>query len=82
MLNPALRAGAAAVAAGEHDPAAVCELVADIVEAEPLATLDYAEVRDPVTLAPVGVIDGDVRLLAASRFGATRLLDNVAAAPS
>ena len=44
VLNRALRAGAAAIVAGERDPAAVADLVGSIVEAEPLATLVSSDV--------------------------------------
>ena len=42
----ALRAGVAAILAGERDPAAARALMGQIIEAEPLAQLDYAEVVD------------------------------------
>ena len=41
--------------------------------------LDYLEARHAETLAPVtSLADGPVRILAAARLGATRLLDNIA----
>jgi pantoate--beta-alanine ligase len=41
--------------------------------------LDYLELRDAATLAPVGkVTAAPIRLLVAARIGATRLIDNVA----
>ena len=73
----ALRAGAAAIAAGERDPQAVRELVAGIIEAEPLAELDYVEVVDADSLATPETLQGNLRLLAAVRFGRARLIDNV-----
>jgi pantoate--beta-alanine ligase len=39
--------------------------------------VDYVELRDADTLAPVTEIARPARLLAAARLGATRLLDNV-----
>ena len=52
VLHRALRAGAAAIAAGERDPAEVARRsMADLIAAEPLAELDYAEVVDAGTLA-------------------------------
>lgn len=77
VLHTALQAGAAVVLAGERDPAAVRRLMADIVEAEPLAELDYAEVVRPDTLERLDPLAGELRLLAAARFGQARLLDNV-----
>lgn len=42
---------------------------------------DYIEVRNAETLAPVASLeDGPIRLLAAARLGATRLIDNIAVA--
>ncbi len=78
VLHWALVVGAAAVAAGERHPAAVRGLVGDLIAAEPLADLDYAEVVDAATLASVEPLAGELRILAAARFGRARLIDNVA----
>ena len=77
VLLRALRAGASAIAAGERGAAAVTELVASIVEAEPLAVLDAADVVDAATLRTPPSLTGDLRLLVAARFGRARLIDNV-----
>jgi pantoate--beta-alanine ligase len=77
VLVRALRAGAAAVLAGERDATTVEQLLADIVAAEPLAELDYAAVVDAATLTPVDPLAGELRLLVAARFGRARLIDNV-----
>ncbi|HLT70607.1 MAG TPA: pantoate--beta-alanine ligase [Acidimicrobiales bacterium] len=77
VIHRALRAGAAAIAAGERDPQTVRELVAGIIEAEPLAELDYVEVVDADSLATPETLRGNLRLLAAVRFGRARLIDNV-----
>ena len=76
VVHWALVAGAAAIAAGERDPARVRALMADLIAAEPLATLDYAEVVDADTLQEVDPLAGKLRLLAATRFGRARLIDN------
>lgn len=39
--------------------------------------VDYLEVRDAETLAPAGAGSGPLRVLAAARLGATRLIDNM-----
>lgn len=77
VLYTALRAGAAAIGAGERDPAAVRDLMAGIIEAEPLAELDYAEVVDADSFTVPDPLAGTLRLLAAVRFGRARLIDNV-----
>jgi pantoate--beta-alanine ligase len=77
VVHTALRSGAAAIAAGERDPAAVRELMAQIIEAEPLARLDYAEVVDADSFTVPEPLTGNLRLLAAVRLGRARLIDNV-----
>jgi pantoate--beta-alanine ligase len=77
VVHKALRAGMAAITAGERDPAAVRDLMAQIIEAEPLAELDYAEVVDADSLTVPEPLVGNLRLLAAVRFGRARLIDNV-----
>lgn len=77
-LRRALEAGAALVAAGETDPAAVEAAMASVIAACPLAEIDYAAAVDPNTLAADGPLSGEVRLVAAARFGRARLIDNIA----
>ena len=77
VIYTALRAGAAAIGAGERDPAAVRGLMSGIIEAEPLAGLDYAEVVDADSFLVPDPLAGNLRLLAAVRFGRARLIDNV-----
>ena len=71
------RAGAAGMGAGGRDPAAVRDLMAGIIEAEPLAELDYAEVVEADSFTVPDPLAGTLRLLAAVRFGRARLIDNV-----
>ncbi|HVV35765.1 MAG TPA: pantoate--beta-alanine ligase [Acidimicrobiales bacterium] len=61
VLHRALQAGAADL---DH----AVEVITDIVNHEPRATLDYAEAV---------VTDHETRLLVAAKFGTTRLLDNI-----
>jgi pantoate--beta-alanine ligase len=79
VLHRSLLAGRDAVLAGETDGISVALLVEAAIRAEPLAEFDYAEVVDARSLAPlVALAPGtEIRLLAAARFGAPRLLDNV-----
>ena len=80
-LARALAAGRSAVAAGERDAAAVAAAMRAVVEAEPLAALDYAAAVDATTLIEPGTIENPatVRLLVAARVGPVRLIDNSAA---
>jgi pantoate--beta-alanine ligase len=79
VVHATLQAGRADIDAGERDPAKVRSLMADLIGAEPLAQLDYAEVVDARTLQVVDPLAGELRLLAAVRFGKARLIDNLAA---
>jgi pantoate--beta-alanine ligase len=79
VIHRALLAGAAAVEAGERDPEHIRVLIRRIIEAEPLAALEYAEVVDAATLQEVDPLAGELRLLAATRFGRARLIDNTGA---
>ncbi len=79
VVHAALQVGRMAVDAGERDPAKVSALMADLIQAEPLAQLDYAEVVDARSLQVVEPLAGELRLLAAVRFGKARLIDNLGA---
>jgi pantoate--beta-alanine ligase len=72
----ALDASAAAVAAGETAAAVVAERATAVIAAEPLARLDYAELRDPDTLAEVDAVTGPTLLAVAVWVGGVRLIDN------
>jgi pantoate--beta-alanine ligase len=80
VLQRALRAGVDAIERdGVRDGAEVRRLMAEMIEAEPLARLEYAEVVSAATLRPVEPLAGSLRLLTAARFGRARLIDNVGA---
>lgn len=77
VLHRAMQAGAAAALAGEREPQAVIDLVADIIRAEPLAELDYVEVVRDGTVSRPDTLAGAIRFVVAARFGTPRLLDNL-----
>jgi pantoate--beta-alanine ligase len=81
VLVNALRHGAEVLATGVRDVDAVRKAVARVVDGEPLATLDYAEIVRADDLAPVGHIqDGEKLLVAlAAYIGKARLIDNTTA---
>lgn len=74
-LSPEDRAAATvlhrALTAAVADPTNGVQILSDIVNAEPRATLDYAEAV---------VTEHEIRLLVAAKFGTTRLLDNMGVA--
>ena len=78
VLVRALERAAQAVRDGERDARAVRGIVVAEVDAEPLATLDYAEVVDSRELSRVDRFDQHTEVLVAvaARIGKTRLIDN------
>jgi pantoate--beta-alanine ligase len=80
-LVEALREVAAAVAAGEHDAERLVGLADRRIKAEPRATIEYIRIVDPMTLAPIGVVDQPAVILVAALFGDVRLIDNLALVP-
>lgn len=80
VVNRALRAGAAMIAAGEQEPAVIEAHMGSIIGAEPLAELDYAVVVDPDSLVATSqLVSGSrVQLLIVAKVGTPRLLDNMA----
>lgn len=84
VVHRVLQSGADLIRRGERDPLVVNAHMQDLIAGEPQAELDYAMVVDAATLVPVQPLHGELRLLAAARFGRARLIDNlgVSVAPS
>jgi pantoate--beta-alanine ligase len=76
VLHRALTEGVAVVEGGERDPAVVRSCMRTIIDAEPLAALDYAEIVRADDLSVPETLSGELRLLVAARFGRARLIDN------
>ncbi len=77
VLFHALSAAATAFAAGQRDAEGLRQLMAEIIDAEPLARRQYVSVADPVTLQE---LEGPVQralLSMAVTIGKTRLIDNL-----
>jgi pantoate--beta-alanine ligase len=76
-----LDAAAAAVHDGERSAAVIAGIAAQQIGQEPLARIEYLDVRDPDTLQPVHHIDGPTLLATATWVGDVRLIDNVILEP-
>jgi pantoate--beta-alanine ligase len=77
VLYRALQAAAAAIAGGERRSDEVRGVLRAVMEGEPLARLEYAEVVEAESFQPVAAaIAGRVVLPIAARVGRTRLIDN------
>lgn len=72
----ALEAAAAALAAGERRGGAIEAAAARVVDAEPRARLEYAQLADADTLERLDVLDRPAVMALAVWFGAVRLIDN------
>jgi pantoate--beta-alanine ligase len=77
VLNRALDAAHREMAKGERDPLRLQNVMRKVLESEPLANVDYAEVVDAGTFEPVTRIRGNCYVLLAVRIGKTRLIDNL-----
>jgi pantoate--beta-alanine ligase len=76
-LYRALTAGAELVRKGVREPEKVRRKMRALLLEEKGVEIDYAEVADPDTLAPLEIITGGAVLLVAARIGETRLIDNL-----
>lgn len=77
VLYRSLQAAQEMVAAGERDVATIVERVREMITAEPLATIDYVEIRRLPDLAEITTIEGRALLALAVRIGKARLIDNI-----
>jgi len=75
-LSKGLAAAEAAVVAGERDGAKILAAARALIEAEPLARIDYVELRDAEELTPVTTLSRPAVLAMAVFVGTTRLIDN------
>ncbi|RMG87823.1 MAG: pantoate--beta-alanine ligase [Chloroflexi bacterium] len=76
-LSRSLQAAAAAYEAGERDPERLRQAVLDVLNAEPLAHVDYVSVADAVTLEELSTpSENPILLSLTARVGLPRLLDN------
>lgn len=76
VLSRALRLARELAAAGERDAHLVREQMVNLINAEPLAQIDYVEVVDQATLQPLAELDRPALAALAVRIGSTRLIDN------
>jgi len=77
VLSRSLRWAERAISAGERDAAKVIAGIRSLIEAEPLARVDYVEAVDPLDLDSVAEIRGDVLIALAVFVGSIRLIDNI-----
>jgi len=77
ILYVALKRGAALVEHGEKSSARIIEAVKRVISGEPLADLEYVEIREVAGFTAPKTISGEIMIAVAARFGRARLIDNV-----
>ncbi len=75
-LSKGLAAAEAAFEAGERNAEALLAAARAPLAAEPLARIDYLELRDADELTPIATVSGRAVMAVAAFVGATRLIDN------
>ena len=76
VLSRGLERARKALREGERNPAEIRQLVIDMIQAEPLAELDYVELYSYPGLEPLERMEGLSLLALAVKIGRTRLIDN------
>ena len=76
VLSKAVNCGKEMVADGEKDASVILSAMKDIINAEPLARIDYVEMVDMNTMKNIDTVGGDVLCAMAVFVGKTRLIDN------
>ena len=76
VLSRSLEKAASLVEAGLTDVPSLRERVEEEIRMAPSARIDYVEIRDAATLAPVDRLDRPVVVALAVHIGKTRLIDN------
>ena len=75
ILHKALEKGRAAIKKGMKAEELI-KIIVDEIKTEKLSDIEYVQVVDTKEIKDVDVIDGDVLVALAVRFGKTRLIDN------
>lgn len=76
-LVESLRKANRLIEAGERDPQIIKSEMTRLIDAEPLASLDYIAIVDLENLDPLDKIEGETLIAVAVFFGKVRLIDNM-----
>lgn len=77
-LSRALFSAADAIEQGERDSAAIAKIARSVAAATPQVEVEYVEVADSMSAAPIEEIDRDAFVAIAAKVGGVRLIDNIA----
>ena len=76
VLNKSLKLAKKAISSGERSSQKIFEIITDKIETETLAKIDYIELVDSTTLAPVDTLVSSTLIAIAVYIVKTRLIDN------
>jgi pantoate--beta-alanine ligase len=77
VLFRSLRLAQKLFESGERNADKIRDRMAEMIEKEALAWIDYISIADPETLEELSHIDNSALVSLAVRFGKTRLIDNI-----
>ena len=77
VLYRALCLGRELLSRGEKDAESIRKQVRELIQQEPLATIDYVSIADPETLEEMDTVRTPALISLAVKIGKTRLIDNV-----
>ena len=76
ILSKSVALGKKMVAEGEKDAKKIVTAMKELINSEPLATIDYVEMVDMDTMKAIDEVKGQVLCAMAVKFGKARLIDN------
>ena len=76
VLSKAIFLGQQMAADGETDADKIVSAMTDLIDAEPMARIDYVSAVDGISMLPVHTLQGNVLFAMAVYIGKTRLIDN------
>lgn len=76
ILSKSVALGKKMVADGEKDAKKIVTAMKELINSEPLATIDYVEMVDMDTMKDIDEVKGHVLCAMAVKFGKARLIDN------
>lgn len=76
ILSKSVALGKKMVADGEKDAKKIVTAMKELINSEPLATIDYVEMVDMDTMKAIDEVKGHVLCAMAVKFGKARLIDN------
>ncbi|MBC9784236.1 pantoate--beta-alanine ligase [Heliobacterium chlorum] len=77
VLSQSLKKAKELIGEGEGEAERIRQAIIEVIEAEPLANIDYVQIVDNRFIQPMERLEGECLIALAVRFGKTRLIDNL-----